>query len=116
MESSQKSESSNCYHSQVLRGSCDFFSQSVNLRIGLYWLRCRILSHHIPTCLLLWFHREKGVDIIRIKMSCPKDSIPLFIFEGEDLVTATGKTITWFDESSEREDDRAGDEIRNHEF
>ena len=49
-------------------------------------------------------------------MSCPKDSIPLFILEGEDPVMATGKTITWFDESSEREDDRAGDEIRNHEF
>ena len=73
-------------------------------------------THLFAGSLQLWFHREKGVDIIRIKMSCPKDSIPLFIFEGEDLVTATGKTITWFDESSEREDDRADDEIRNHEF
>ena len=49
-----------------------------------------------------WFHREKGVDIIRIKMSCPKDPIPLFIFKGENPVTATGKIMTWFDESSER--------------
>ena len=49
-------------------------------------------------------------------MSCPEDPIPLFIFKGENPVMATGKIMTWFDESSEREDDRAGDEIRNREL
>ena len=120
MESSQKRELSNCYHSQVLWGSCDFFQPISELenRPVLVKMSNSFASHtHLfAGSLQLWFHREKGVDIIRIKMSCPKDPIPLFIFKGENPVTATGKIMTWFDESSEREDDRAGDEIRNHEF
>ena len=43
------------YQIAITLRSCEgrviFFSQLANLRIGLYWLRCRILSHHIPTCL-----------------------------------------------------------------
>lgn len=38
-------------------------------------------THLFAGSLQLGFLREKAVDIIRIKMSCPKDPIPLFIFK-----------------------------------
>ena len=37
------------------------------------------------------FHQEKGVDIIRMKVSCPKDPLSLFKFKGENPVTGTGE-------------------------